>query len=703
MKKILTVTGFALTLGANAQNHNTEDPQHLTCAFNVMYYRYCQEHGIDPENDPAMLQYENEISNYINNAGAREERSGVYIIPVVFHVVHLGGAENISDEQIYDAVRILNRDFRKLNADTSMVDPLFKPLIADVEFEFRLAKKDALGNCVSGITRTYSATTNVGDYGMADVVALNLNGGTSSSNLLYPHDSYLNIFVCKDPQGAAGYTHYPAFGASNPDYDAIWMRHDYTGSIGSSSEGHSRALTHEVGHWFNLRHVWGNTNSAATTCGDDLVTDTPETRGFTSCNMSSNDICNPGTRENVQNYMDYSYCCKMFTTGQKTRMHAAANSAVAGRNNLWSAGNLTATGVVGPTTICLTDFTANTTTICAGDSVRYSDISYHGVTGRDWTFAAGTPATSTDAFPWVIYHTPGLHNVTLDITDGSTSGSLTKTAFINVLDAVGAAVPFSEGFETHTSIPSASWSVINNDGQEAWEVVTGVAASGNKCVMIDNFSFAETGARDVFASQTFDLSAYPAAQIYFKYAYRQRFGGENEELKLFVSNNCGLTWSLKKIVIGNALSPLAQATAFTPGPTDWTEYSVVIPSVYMVQGFRFKIEFESAGGNNIYIDDINLVTNVGLGEIENDNLGFNVYPNPVTSMASIEYSLVNSGHVSIQVTDILGQTVAVLENTGKAAGKYNTTFDASTLPAKGVYFITIKAGNVLETRKIVVE
>ena len=108
--------------------------------------------------------------------------------------------------------------------------------------------------------------------------------------------------------------------------DGIVIQHNYTGSIGTSNAYRSRTLTHEVGHWLNLRHPWGNSNNPglAENCDeDDLVDDTPNTMGWTSCVLEGT-TC--GSLDNVQNYMDYSYCGRMFTLGQKDRMRAAALS-----------------------------------------------------------------------------------------------------------------------------------------------------------------------------------------------------------------------------------------------------------------------------------------------------------------------------------------------------------------------------------------
>lgn len=112
---------------------------------------------------------------------------------------------------------------------------------------------------------------------------------------------------------AQRHTYYP--GASS-NVDGVLCLSSYIGSIGTSSVGRSRVMTHEIGHSLNLSHVWGDTNEPGVACGDDNVSDTPETKGWTSCTLNGS-VCNPPIVENVQNYMEYSYCDVMFTEGQK--------------------------------------------------------------------------------------------------------------------------------------------------------------------------------------------------------------------------------------------------------------------------------------------------------------------------------------------------------------------------------------------------
>lgn len=245
-------------------------------------------------------------------------------IQVVFHVLHQGGIENISDVQIIDAVRILNEDFNKRNADTVSVIPVFQNIIGNAGIEFQLATIDPQGNPTTGIDRiytTFATPTNVDSFYLNQ----------------WDQSSYLNIWTAKVGAVPAPNPLSPASADSFPEKDGIIILPQYVGSIGTGLYALSRALTHQVGHFLNLMHPWGNTNDPGVTCGDDSVSDTPITKGFTYCAIDSNAaVCTPGIIENAQNFMEYSYCSRMFTQGQVNRMKDCLNSSVGHRNNLRS-------------------------------------------------------------------------------------------------------------------------------------------------------------------------------------------------------------------------------------------------------------------------------------------------------------------------------------------------------------------------------
>jgi PKD repeat protein len=265
MRKSLLTLGLGLltTLTAMAQ---------YRCGTDLMNNR---ERSRNPFLVQAQDNYERlmreEMIEWRNNRDGEPE--AVLVIPVVFHIIHLDGPENISDEQVYEQMEILNRDYNKLNADTIVVVSGFDTIIANVKLEFRLATKDFLGNCTNGIERIRSIETLVGDNG--------------SKLNQWPRERYLNVWtVATMENGVAGYSQYPSsvIDGQSALADGIIIRHNYIGSIGTGSVSGSRALTHEVGHYLDLAHPWGSTNDPGVECGDDGVSDTPVTEGSDNCN-----------------------------------------------------------------------------------------------------------------------------------------------------------------------------------------------------------------------------------------------------------------------------------------------------------------------------------------------------------------------------------------------------------------------------------
>lgn len=229
---------------------------------------------------PDLLEKEANYEKQLQEAiqFARQQKSSlsaepVRILPIVFHIIHQNGSENISDAQILNQVDILNRDYAKLNADTSQIigNSPFDTLAANTYIQFRLAKLDPNGNCTNGIDRIYSHLTNSAN----DAAKLNP----------WPREKYINVWVVKTigDAGVAGYAFYPSAADGMPNRDGILILHNYIGSIGTSNANSSRALTHEIGHYLNLPHVWGDTNDPGVACGDDGVEDTPISKGRTSC------------------------------------------------------------------------------------------------------------------------------------------------------------------------------------------------------------------------------------------------------------------------------------------------------------------------------------------------------------------------------------------------------------------------------------
>ena len=612
----------------------------------------------------------------------------VYQIPIVFHLVHNNGPEKIDRSQIIDALNILNRDMRGQNPDTATVDSLFQGIIADNEIEFVLATKAPDGSCFSGITRTLTPLSfNTGDINGADqvnaVIALNdvYNGN-------WPGDQYLNVFVCGAVgSGIAGYTYYPSNFFGNSMENGIWLRHDYCGSIGTGSTSSSRTFAHEVGHWLNLPHTWGSTNEPGllSNCSsDDGVADTPNTIGSRWCNYNET-TC--GSHSNIENYMEYSSCRKMFTNGQKSRMRTALNSSVGGRNNLCSPTNLAATGIDVPPPFCQADFFANSYITCSGDSILFEDNSYHNPIGWQWSFEGGSPATSTSPINQVTYNQSGIYDVDLTATaDNVNYLTANKPDVVTVLDYNGIPMPYYEGFES-ASVVSPLWFQEDN----TWEVTNQVSYNGANCLKLNN-SGVDEGTKHFLESQTFDLSGATKVYFSFKYAYSNRYYWNDDKLKILASNDCGETWSVRKVLQNAQLVTADNTTSFTPLFSQWKEVSVtsiVLP--YFVPNFRFKLEFISGGGNDLFIDNLNIsfedVTDISQNPLKDS---FKLFPNPANSEITIQHDEeVISG---FKLIDVSGKEIAIK----KFSNCSQKRIDISYLD-KGCYFIVIDSFESLHT------
>ncbi|MES2394462.1 MAG: M43 family zinc metalloprotease [Bacteroidota bacterium] len=630
-------------------------------------------------------------TGYSNNVG--KQLLPIYTIPVVFHIIHQGGVENISDAQVFDAMRILNEDFRMLNSTAANTVSAFQSDAADCEIEFRLAQKDPNGICTNGIDRILSTETTVGDDGSK------LNP--------WPRNKYLNIWVVKAmSSGAAGYAYLP--GSAFPSVDGIIILSTYIGSIGTGTPTRSHALTHEIGHFLNLLHPWGNTNDPGVDCsGSDNVTDTPPTEGWTSCNLAGA-TCG-STLDNVQNFMEYAYCPTMYTAGQKTRMRNALTSSTGQRSSLWTSSNLAATGVSLAAVLCKADFQSNNlaNTVCQGNSLTFTDLSWNGApTSWNWTFPGGTPATSTDSVPVIQYNTPGVYDVGLTVTDGSGSVNTSKTSFVTVnsTTATYSNTFYSEGFEG-TSIPNTDWNIRNQSpGGNTWVTTTSAAATGSKSVMITNTSTSDTYI-DELISPSINMTAITVSHnLTFKVAFAQKASTSVDKLQVYVSTNCGLNWTLRYTKSGAALSTAGiQSSAFTPNTSQWTEHLVSLSGYSGQTNLYIMFRFTSNGGNNVFIDDINLG---GANSIEDglaSTIDFNVYPNPVEENSIISFNILNKQNVELKIYDILGREVSSLFNGYLSAGDHQYSIAEKSDLSPGIYLVTLCVDRQRFTKKLIVK
>jgi hypothetical protein len=873
------------------------------CATNEFTNKLRAEH-------PHLQQDFDNYNQSITTAAANRsgERRTTYIIPVVFHVLHTNGTENISDQKIFDQVARLNVDYNGPNP-TNVIRQ-FRGLMDTVNIEFRLAQLDPNGNCTNGIERIYTHKTNQADNG--------------SKLNQWPRDKYLNIWVVKDIAGSTpsatilGYAQFPS------DVNGPLYVYDGIVAVFNTINGTSTTMSHEIGHWLNLQHTWGSTNEPNVACGDDLVSDTPQTKGhFSTCpildavcttnpftanfgfdslttasgttdptpnpvitavtntdftavgvspNSSANqmfaysdwglgapdgattfsaltgaintgkyyevkftpqfgysmkytqinfkvsrnatgartfairssrdgfannlgtsasgayaatasvgtaDAANMGIQspgiffiknditssinsgkivitgtsftndtmpvtfriyawnaedaagtfsidsinfigssdqiENVENYMDYSNCTEMFTHGQGTRMRTALESSVSDRNNLWSADNLAATGVLTPQ-VCkpFPDFYVNKPRICAGGNVTFTKNIQHGTPDSiRWTFYGGTPSTSTSTAATinVVYPTAGLYKVVLVAYNAGGTDSVAKTDYIRV-DETWAEVPyggaFLEDFQ-NTSDFYWKWQVHNYDNNPStWYVSNTTGYLSTKSVVMaahNNYQYDV----DDLVSPSFDLSYTSGNIMTFRCAAASTAGAGfdvNDKLNVYASSNCGTSWTLLKTfkdstLINNGYSPFY----FTPTSSNqWALRTVNIPATFAVGNVRFKFEYTSgSASNNVWLDDINITGVVGIDENNDAMSSLAIYPNPTNQSSTIAYHLSSKADTRIEVVDVLGKVVFVQSNSNQPEGDYKVNVSKQNLNLRnGIYFVKFSVDNKSTTKKLII-
>ncbi len=252
---------------------------------------------------------ESKLQQYLKNK--KQKSIGEIVIPIVFHVVWIDDRQNLDDSVIHHQLDVLNRSFNKKNSDTIILTDTLKNWIGDFNIRFELAYIDPLGDITNGITRTKTINPHFSYFG--DHVKKSHYGKSP-----WPTDRYLNVWVCNLLDGFHGYAQFPG-GPNETDGVVVDWQTVGNGNYpwtypNSDNLACGKVLVHEIGHWLNLYHPWGNTTSG---CGDDHIPETglqyEPVYHTHECHDTLFSFCNPSERVFVKHYMDYSGCDCMVT------------------------------------------------------------------------------------------------------------------------------------------------------------------------------------------------------------------------------------------------------------------------------------------------------------------------------------------------------------------------------------------------------
>ena len=652
------------------------------------------------------------------------KKSIKYIIPVVVHVFHANGSENLSDANIVNTIVNMNKYYAGTIGSIGLVRNIFKDLIANCEIEFRLAKKDPQGNCTNGIVRVYTPQTYRGNDMIKSLSA-------------WDTKRYFNIWVCNSVYSGAtavgGYSYLPFGGGLTSKNGVILVASQFT----SDNTG-----AHEAGHWLGLYHPFQSSDSCSTS--NDEIDDTPPSyflMSNTGVNTGRGNFCSnpnynsctsatpagtpdlPDMQENIMDYFGGSCSGLMFTLQQKARMIYCLENF---RPQLVSQENLVFTGTDNVSTqdcAPIAAFNTKTQTICAGGSATFIDFSYNSSSTNSWNweFEGGNPSTFSGRIPPAItYANEGTYQVKLTAGNAVGQNSTILSNYIKVKPSTASKMP---GWRA-----TADWWDLNNYVQEGWRfeneystnnfvrVKTSYNNSAGMMLAMDPANQKNSIANNFsLISPAFNFSNANKPYFAFHYAFARGILFNNpttESVTLFSSSDCGKTWIQRAINSGSNVSTIGSSTLnntinFTPSePSKWKEVVFEGVSFPKVSSLIFKIVFKYEGGNNFYLDNVRAGDGAvsGINNPLVDELSLKIAPNPFSNSASITYDLSEKQMVSIQLFDLLGKEISTLLEETQSIGNQSISIDKDKLNLKsGVYFVKLWIGNRSLTQKIILE
>jgi hypothetical protein len=390
-------------------------------------------------NNPALSRQLEDIERFTQaNAPAAStvamRGTPVYNIPVVVHVLWNTSTQNITDAQIQTQLDVLNKDYQLLNADTSLVPAAFKSLVADCRIQFCMAQRTPAGAATTGIIR--KQTTKTSFNADTDDAKSSTTGGDNA----WDATKYLNLWVVPDitsggSGGILGYAQFPGGAAAT---DGVVIGYKYFGTTGTAAApfNKGRTATHEVGHWLNLRHIWGDEAACA---ADDLVGDTPlqADKNFGCPAFPKVDACSSGNGVMFMNYMDYTddACMYMFSNGQKTRMYGVlqaggARASLATSNGCTPPASGTCTAPTGLTASSVTTSGAVVSWTAVSGAVSYT-VEYKTTAASTWSTAASATTSTSVSLTGLAAGTAYNWQVRTNCSSGSSTdaaGSFTTSA-----------------------------------------------------------------------------------------------------------------------------------------------------------------------------------------------------------------------------------------------------------------------------------
>jgi hypothetical protein len=638
----------------------------------------------------------------------------VVTIPVVVHIV-LRNPALVTDEQVQSQIDALNRDYTASAGDISAVPAAWKPLIGDAGIQFCLAQRTPDNNPTNGIERVTTTRNSFSVNNSASTVKHVATGGADAWN----SNDYLNIWVCNLSDNYLGIATFPdGYPASEQGVVITYTGFGTSGSaVAPFNEG--RTTVHEIGHFFSLRHIWGDESGCA---ADDGIDDTPLQGNYTyNCPaFPVTDACtvdSPGIMFN--NFMDYSDdgCMLLFTSEQVDRMRLAlsedrasllSSNACVPLNllsndalvlNVLSPFGQVCENSITPSVILKNQGMNTLTAVKINYVVDDGTVKTYNWTGRLTALKTDTVQlenSTTGEGQHILKVYTSLPN---NIADNDPTNDTAWTTYQYYVDG---SLPYTEGFES-SSFPPAGWEIKNYDNSFTWEITSDAARSGSKSIVMHNLAYNTNDAVDDILTPMFDPTGKDSVFLFFDVAAAafSNINGTNavwDSLQILTTSDCGETFDSLYKKGGAGLLTRRQPVSgeFVPTASEWRRDSINLTPIIKKGRFRVVFRNISNAENNIYLDNINIVTKNTLPYLREK--GVVVGPVPVANQVFITFLEAPNDLDYVAIYNTAGQLVAKQPGTSISSGN-RFIFDLVNEP-NGIYFVKLIYRNNVKTIKI---
>lgn len=657
--------------------------------------------------DATLAQKQKNLERKIQTYLETNEKSGeltlpeVITIPVVVHVLYNNDAQNISDSMIYNQMAVVNEDFSMLNEDIVKVPEYFADVVGNPKIEFCLASRDPEGNPTNGITRTWTRRSSFPQLDPNDDDYIAMHFSDRDGKDAWDTKRYLNIWVVN--LAGAGTLAWAYLPGAAPEVDGIVCRYDFFGrpTINGAPYHLGRTMTHEIGHWLNLFHVFDNDGAPA--CSQDYVEDTPSQRAANfGCPTFPSSTC--GNHSDMfMNFMDYANddCSYMFTQGQVNRMRAAI--AISRPEILNSLGcqapaevDVQAIGIMNPSTnSCqfpnapvLVRIKNMGTNVLESAMIHY-EIGEEASGSFAWTGELA-PFTTEDVFVDVALVSPAIHQIKVytSLPNGEADPFPESDTISKYFVTKGSLkAPFIEDFNSNPF--DRAWSVYNPNNAIPWQYVTesldqDSIYSGMMAINHGfNIFFDGLNSVDDLLMPSIDLSSVTNPQLTFDYSYYAD-NQHSDTLQVLISTDCYQTEQLLYTKAGDDLDTRRRAVLLYD--TDWDKDTIDLKDF---EGMEVSISFRSISdaGHWFFLDNVALTGDsipVATAPLLPAS-DWQVYPNPTSDWVYIQHE---QDHLkSLRLYDIHGRLVLDQQVNGRKSQLNLKAADLDLM--EGVYFLVI--------------